>query len=75
MLLHSLGVIGIYCWDSVLCDSRAEVEERVAFRASTMIFVKTSSKDVKTLFFFTFSEPCIVIHTLEKDQQDAHFSK
>ena len=24
--------------------------------------------------FFTFSEPCIVIHIREKDQQDAHLS-
>jgi hypothetical protein len=22
---------------------------------------------------FTFSEPCVVIHTCEKDQKDAHF--
>jgi len=24
---------------------------------------------------FTFSEPCIVIHIREKDQQNAHFSE
>jgi len=27
----------------------------------------------KVLAKFTFSEPCIVIHVYEKDQQDVHF--
>ena len=31
----------------------------------------TQKKEVSV--YFTFTEPCIVIHKCENDQQDAHF--
>jgi hypothetical protein len=53
--------------------------ERTLFYSSCLwqcISVDTTCllKDEVATYFFTFSEPCIVIHIGRKDQQDAHLS-